>query len=240
MERKPRPLDAAGALRADWVRLCVAGLRDDRWDVDRLSDRRGQLRPRRGVHDAPDDALAVPPRRRPAGPRSGPNTIFRRDFVPGATQLRRYGFALAAMILVTEIGFLQRIFSTVDLTLGQWGVCLGIALTLVVVEEIIKVVPPPAEAGERPDRRRARARGGLRRKRHPMSRRERILKRLVVEPGTQAGLAERDPAWTGGKEFEQLSRGQAEGRGEGHPEAGRRRSSPTRRSSCGRAIPTRS
>ena len=36
-------------------------------------------------------------------------------------------------------------------------------------------------------------------------RRERILKRLLVEPGKPAGLAERDPAWTGGKEFEQLS-----------------------------------
>ena len=36
-------------------------------------------------------------------------------------------------------------------------------------------------------------------------RRERILKRLRVEPGTAAGLAKRDPAWTGGKEFEQLS-----------------------------------
>jgi Ca2+-transporting ATPase len=43
------------------------------------------------------------------------------------------------MILVTEIGFLQRIFSMVDLTLAQWGICLGIALTLVVVEELIKV-----------------------------------------------------------------------------------------------------
>ena len=38
-----------------------------------------------------------------------------------------------------------------------------------------------------------------------MARRERILKRLLVEPGTPAGLAERDPAWTGGEEFEQLS-----------------------------------
>jgi PPK2 family polyphosphate:nucleotide phosphotransferase len=38
-----------------------------------------------------------------------------------------------------------------------------------------------------------------------MERRERILKRLLVEPGTAAGLAERDPAWKGGKEFEELS-----------------------------------
>ena len=43
------------------------------------------------------------------------------------------------MILVTEIGFLQRIFSMVDLTLAQWGICLGIALSLVVVEEVIKI-----------------------------------------------------------------------------------------------------
>src|SRR5262245_62197284 len=37
------------------------------------------------------------------------------------------------------------------------------------------------------------------------ARRERILKRLLVEPGKPAGLSGRDPAWTGGKEFEQLS-----------------------------------
>src|SRR6188474_673124 len=38
-----------------------------------------------------------------------------------------------------------------------------------------------------------------------MARRERILKRVLVEPGTPAGLAQRDPAWKGGEEFEQLS-----------------------------------
>jgi polyphosphate kinase 2 (PPK2 family) len=38
-----------------------------------------------------------------------------------------------------------------------------------------------------------------------MSRRERILSRLIVQPGTAAGLADRDPAWTGGPEFAQLS-----------------------------------
>jgi PPK2 family polyphosphate:nucleotide phosphotransferase len=36
-------------------------------------------------------------------------------------------------------------------------------------------------------------------------RRERILKRLLVEPGSPAGLGQRDPAWTGGKEYQQLS-----------------------------------
>ena len=38
-----------------------------------------------------------------------------------------------------------------------------------------------------------------------MSRRDRITKELLVEPGTKANIAGRDPAWTGGPEFEQLS-----------------------------------
>jgi PPK2 family polyphosphate:nucleotide phosphotransferase len=38
-----------------------------------------------------------------------------------------------------------------------------------------------------------------------VSRRERILKMLLVEPGTPAGLAKRDPAWKGGDEYAELS-----------------------------------
>ena len=38
-----------------------------------------------------------------------------------------------------------------------------------------------------------------------MTRRERILAQLRVEPGTPAALAERDPGWTGGPDFEGLS-----------------------------------
>ena len=56
------------------------------------------------------------------------------------TQLRRYGIALLAIIAVTTIGFLQRIVGTVDLSLSQWSVCIGLAATLVVIEELIKLV----------------------------------------------------------------------------------------------------
>jgi PPK2 family polyphosphate:nucleotide phosphotransferase len=38
-----------------------------------------------------------------------------------------------------------------------------------------------------------------------VDRRERITKELLVEPGTDANIAGRDSAWTGGAEFEQLS-----------------------------------
>ncbi|HEY8556938.1 MAG TPA: cation transporting ATPase C-terminal domain-containing protein, partial [Actinomycetes bacterium] len=62
------------------------------------------------------------------------NTIFDRAAVPGTTQLRRYGIALLAIIVVTNIGFLQRIFGTVELNLSPVSICIGLALTLVVVE----------------------------------------------------------------------------------------------------------
>jgi hypothetical protein len=38
-----------------------------------------------------------------------------------------------------------------------------------------------------------------------VNRRERISKELLVEPGTDANIADRDAAWTGGPEFEELS-----------------------------------
>jgi P-type Ca2+ transporter type 2C len=67
------------------------------------------------------------------------NTIFDREAVPGSIQLRRYGLALVLTIAVTGIGFLQRLIGTKSLDLAQWGVCLGIALTLVIAEEILKI-----------------------------------------------------------------------------------------------------
>jgi Ca2+-transporting ATPase len=148
MERAPRPVGAPVLSAANWVRLCVQGsvmtvgtliayqIGEANFDLAVAST---MLLATLSLYHLAAGLLA-----------RDQVTIFRRDFVPGATQLRRYGFALAAMILVTEIGFLQRIFSMVDLTLGQWGICLGIALTLVVVEEIIKVFLRRQRRGDAP------------------------------------------------------------------------------------------
>ena len=68
------------------------------------------------------------------------NTIFDRDAVPGAMQLRRYGVSLAAIFLVTALDFMNRIFGTTAMSLNQWCICAGIAVSLVVVEELIKAV----------------------------------------------------------------------------------------------------
>ena len=67
------------------------------------------------------------------------DTIFSRAALPGPTQLRRYGIVVLAIIVVTTIGFLQRIFETTELSFAQWSICIGIAASLVVVEEVIKL-----------------------------------------------------------------------------------------------------
>ncbi|HKE53464.1 MAG TPA: cation-transporting P-type ATPase [Actinomycetota bacterium] len=149
MDRSPRPVGAPVLSTANWVRLCVQGgvmtvgtliayqIGEANFDVAIAST---MLLSTLSLYHLAAGLLA----------RDQVNTIFRREFVPGATQLRRYGFALAAIILVTEIRFLQRIFSMVDLTLGQWGICLGFALTLVVVEEVIKVFLRRQRRGDAP------------------------------------------------------------------------------------------
>ena len=81
------------------------------------------------------------------------NTIFDRSAIPAIMQLRRYGLALLAIILVTSLDFLQRIVGTTALTFNQWCICGGIAASLVVVEELIKLVLRRRYAGGAPRRR---------------------------------------------------------------------------------------
>jgi P-type Ca2+ transporter type 2C len=43
-------------------------------------------------------------------------------------------------LLVTEIGFLQRIFGTTSLTAEQWGICLLAVLVAIALVEIVKFI----------------------------------------------------------------------------------------------------
>ncbi|HEX5881386.1 MAG TPA: cation-translocating P-type ATPase C-terminal domain-containing protein, partial [Actinomycetota bacterium] len=135
-----RPVGAPVLSRANWVRLCVQGLvmtvgalvayqlGDTQYDDPVVAAT--MLLTALSLSHLAVGLLA----------RDQHNTIFDRAAIPGPTQLRRYGIALLAIILVTTIGFLQRIFDTTELNLAQWGICIGIAASLVVVEELIKLV----------------------------------------------------------------------------------------------------
>ena len=137
MQRSPRPVGAPVLSTSNWVRLCVQGfvmtvgtlvayqIGEANYSLAVAST---MLLTTLSLFHLAAGLLA----------RDQVRTIFSRAAIPGSTQLRRYGLALLAIILVTEIGFLQRVFAMVDLTLAQWGICTGIALSLVMVEEAIK------------------------------------------------------------------------------------------------------
>ncbi|MGH8833995.1 MAG: cation-translocating P-type ATPase [Actinomycetes bacterium] len=139
MDRPPRPVGAPVLSAADWVRLCTLGfvmtvgglvayqIGESNWGPAVGST---MLLTTLSLFHVAAGLLA----------RDQHKTIFRREAIPDVTQLRRYGFALLAIIAVTSIGILQQIFNTVELTFGQWSICIGFALTLVVVEELIKFV----------------------------------------------------------------------------------------------------
>jgi Ca2+-transporting ATPase len=79
------------------------------------------------------------------------NTIFRKAAIPGEAQLRKYGIALVLIIAATGIDFLNRILNTTELSFAQWSTCVGIAASLVVVDEVIKAVVRRRARGPAPD-----------------------------------------------------------------------------------------
>jgi Ca2+-transporting ATPase len=139
MARPPRPVGAPVLSRANWIRLCVQGfvmtvgalvayqIGDSNYSPEVAAT---MLLTTLSLSHLAAGLLA----------RDQRNTLFSRAALPGPTQLRRYGLTLLAIIAVTTIGILQRIFHTVELNLSQWSICIGLAASLVVVEELIKLV----------------------------------------------------------------------------------------------------
>jgi Ca2+-transporting ATPase len=145
MSRPPRPLGAPVLSRTDWVRLCVQGavMTVGALAAYQIGDRAGG--PVLGATMLLT-ALSLFHLAAALLCRDQRNTIFDRDAVPGAMQLRRYGISLAAIFLVTTLDFMNRIFGTTALSFNQWCIAVGIAASLVVVEELIKLVLRHREA----------------------------------------------------------------------------------------------
>ena len=139
MGRPPRPVGAPVLSRADWIRLCVQGLVMTVGALVAYQIGDAQGGPEVGATMLLT-ALSLSHLAVGLLARDQRNTIFSRAAIPGPTQLRRYGIALLAIIAVTTIGLLERIFGTVELSFSQWSICIGLAASLVVVEELIKLV----------------------------------------------------------------------------------------------------
>ena len=139
MARPPRPVGAPVLSRKDWIRLCAQGavMTVGALAAYQIGDEQG------GAVVAATMLLTTLSLFHVAAAllcRDQLHTIFDRAAVPGAVQLRRYALALLAILLITTLGFLQRIFDTTGLSFAQWCTSAGIAASLVVVEELIKLV----------------------------------------------------------------------------------------------------
>ena len=148
MSRPPRPLGAPVLSRNDWIRLCVQGavmtigslvayqIGDDQ---DGAIVGATMLLTTLSLFHLFGALLS----------RDQTQTIFDRDTFPGVMQLRRYGISLLAIVAITALDFLNRIFGTTGLSFAQWCICIGIAASIVVVEETIKFFLRRSHAGHR-------------------------------------------------------------------------------------------
>ena len=138
MSRAPRPISAPVLSRVDWIRLCAQGAV---MTVGALVAYQIGHSQDGAVIGATMLLTTLSLFHLATGlmSRDQQNTIFDRDAVPGAMQLRRYALSLIAIVAITTIDILQRIFGTGELSGHQWAICVGLAASLVVLEELIKL-----------------------------------------------------------------------------------------------------
>jgi Ca2+-transporting ATPase len=65
-------------------------------------------------------------------------SVFHRDLLDNGRLLRMSGLALLTTFLLTELGFMNRLFSTAPLDLGQWVLCLVAGSLVLWVSEVLK------------------------------------------------------------------------------------------------------
>lgn len=136
MDRKPRPLAQPVLSRSQWLRLIFMGLLIAVGTLvleayfepssETLAATMGFV-----VFSLFNITLGL-------SARSETGSLFNRDVLDDRRQLGLFGLALLLAFLGTELGFLQRILGTVELSGDQWLLCLVFALALLLVDEVIK------------------------------------------------------------------------------------------------------
>jgi len=67
-------------------------------------------------------------------------SVFGSLILENATLLKTTGLTVLAIVAATELPLLQAILSTTSLSLSQWGICLGVAFSIVVAAEAWKLI----------------------------------------------------------------------------------------------------
>ena len=66
-------------------------------------------------------------------------SVFSREMLASRRLLQMCGWSLLATFLITAPDFMHKIFTTTDLTIGQWVICIAVASLVLWVAEIVKV-----------------------------------------------------------------------------------------------------
>jgi Ca2+-transporting ATPase len=137
MEKKPRPLKQPILSRSQWARIIFIGVLVAIVTVYLEN-----------VHEATSVTVAAT-----MGfvafslmsiimglsARNETGSAFNRDIFHDRNQLMLYGAALLFTLLPTELAFLQRILGTTSLSGDQWMTCIGFAIAILLVDEVIKL-----------------------------------------------------------------------------------------------------
>jgi P-type Ca2+ transporter type 2C len=139
MDRKPRPMTAPVVSRGQWVVIVTLGILMAVGALLLLE----YAQPVAGVSAVVAGTMAFTAFTlfqvfTGLTARSETQTMFTRDLLEDRRQAYLFGLSLLLAFLVTVLGFLQRIFDTTALTLEQWLVCIGVAATLIILDEVIK------------------------------------------------------------------------------------------------------
>ncbi len=67
-------------------------------------------------------------------------SLFSGSILGNRPLLIATGLSVLTIVLATEFGFLQRLLGTTALTIDQWVICIGVSLSLIVVEEVRKLL----------------------------------------------------------------------------------------------------
>jgi Ca2+-transporting ATPase len=137
MEHKPRPLSQPILSPSQWVRVILLGLLTAIVTVtlERTYEASGTA----VAATMGFVAFALLSVAMGLSARSETSTAFNRDILSDRNQLILYGMALLFTFLPTVLDFLQRLLGTTSLTGNQWLTCIGFAVALLLIDEVIKV-----------------------------------------------------------------------------------------------------
>ena len=137
MEKKPRPLKQPILSRSQWARIIFIGVLTAVVTVYLESVYQAQsIATAATMGFVAFSLISVV---MGLGARSETASAFNRDIFQDRNQLMFYGLALLFTFLPTELAFLQRMLDTTSLSNEQWLICIGFAVALLLVDEVIKI-----------------------------------------------------------------------------------------------------